>query len=323
MKQLRFFYYLFTAILFSGMMLSCDDTNSLDDDENGSSSGTNNLKSGQIEIKAIPENKTNKISFFLTAKKVTIDWGDGRVDELTPNGVSKEFIHEYPNQNFQTIKVNTEGMTYFYSNSNSLDNYNNFGGAFQELRFGSCPELKRIDCYDEILTVLDVSKCTALTDLNCGDNQLTSLDVSKCTALTKLNCYYNSLTALDVSKCTALTDLDCSFNELTSLDVSKCTALTYLDCGWNQLTSLDVSKCTALTDLNCGHNQLTSLDVSKCTALTYLYCCYNNLSASALNALFNSLPTRKASDNAKIYYEYANPGRATCDKTIYEKKGWT
>ena len=91
MKQLKVFY-LFAAILFCGIMLSCDDKNSLNDDENGSS-GSNNFEDSQIEMKTYPNDK-NKIEFYITAKKVAINWGDGRIDELTPNGVGKTFSHE-------------------------------------------------------------------------------------------------------------------------------------------------------------------------------------------------------------------------------------
>ena len=159
--------------------------------------------------------------------------------------------------------------------------------------------LTYLDCYENQLTALDVSKNTALTWLSCNSNQLTALDVSKNTALTHLECSYNRLTALDVSKNTALTWLECSNNQLTALDVSKntalerlfCsknqltaldvsnTALTSLQCYSNQLTALDVSKNTALTDLACFENQLTTLDVSKNTALKYLYCSDNQLTA--------------------------------------------
>jgi len=54
---------------------------------------------------------------------------------------------------------------------------------------------------------------TALTYLNCSDNQLKSLNVSKNTALTSLNCSENQLTSLDVSKNTALTTLVCEGNK--------------------------------------------------------------------------------------------------------------
>ena len=52
--------------------------------------------------------------------------------------------------------------------------------------------LLKLDCYDNQLTSLDVSKNTALEYLYCSDNQLTSLDVSN-TALTNLYCYKNKI----------------------------------------------------------------------------------------------------------------------------------
>lgn len=140
------------------------------------------------------------------------------------------------------------------------------------------PYLEKLDCKNNNLTRLDVSKNTKLTKLYCEFNQLTSLDLSKNTALTELNCQVNQLTSLDLSKNTALTKLDCALNPLTSLDVSNNTALTYLDCNYNQLTSLDLSKNTALTKLGCHDNQLTSLDLSKNTALDTLDCSGNKRS---------------------------------------------
>lgn len=137
------------------------------------------------------------------------------------------------------------------------------------------PNLEKLDCKNNNLTRLDVSKNTKLTKLYCEFNQLTGLDLSKNTALTELNCQVNQLTSLDLSKNTALTKLDCALNPLTSLDVSNNTALTYLDCNYNQLTSLDLSQNTALTKLGCHDNQLTSLNLSKNTALDTLDCSGN------------------------------------------------
>lgn len=146
------------------------------------------------------------------------------------------------------------------------------------------PYLEKLDCKNNNLTRLDVSKNTKLTKLYCEFNQLTSLDLSKNTALTELNCQVNQLTSLDLSKNTALTKLDCALNPLTSLDVSNNTALTYLDCNYNQLTSLDLSKNTALTKLGCHDNQLTSLDLSKNTALDTLDCSGNKRSLELSNS---------------------------------------
>ena len=165
------------------------------------------------------------------------------------------------------------------SHFTALETLNCFDNQLTSLDVSKNTALIYLDCYGNQLTSLDVSKNTALTYLDCGRNQLTSLDVSKDTALTELDCRSNQLTKLDVSKNTALTELDCRSNQLTKLDVSKNTVLTTLYCWDNQLTKLDVSKNTALTDLACYNNQLTSLDVSKNTALTYLDCDNNQLTS--------------------------------------------
>ena len=143
--------------------------------------------------------------------------------------------------------------------------------------------LTYLDCYDNLLTSLDVSNNAALTYLDCGRNGLSSLDLSNNTALAYLNCYDNLLTSLDVSNNAALTDLSCSYNQLTSLDLSNNTALESLNCGENLLTSLDVSNNAALTDLSCRSNQLTSLDLSNNAALESLYCYGNQLTSLDLS----------------------------------------
>jgi Leucine-rich repeat (LRR) protein len=130
---------------------------------------------------------------------------------------------------------------------------------------------------------------TALTELNCTENHLRSLDVSKNTALTSLWCNSNKLTSLDVSKNTALISLVCGANQLTSLDVSNNTALDVLLCFGNRLSSLDISKNTALITLVCGDNQLTSLDVSNNTALTSLICEGNIFDCYALKRKYGLL----------------------------------
>jgi len=252
--------------------------------------GANNLQAGQIEIKIYPD-KDYKVKFYATAKKITIDWGDGVVENFTPNGIRESFPHQYPPiPIFETIKVNAEGLTYFGSSSFVSDESKS-KVFFHEIKFGSCPDLKEISCtLQNELTVLDVDNCAALAELDCSLNK-------------KLN-------SLNLSKCITLINLNCSGNQLPLLDVSSCVNLIYLNCGFNELTELDVSKCSSLIELDCSHNQL---------------------SVSVLNALFNSLPTRKPDDNAQIncagnlgddaisYFA----GYATYNKSIAIKKGWT
>ncbi|MFA6883760.1 MAG: leucine-rich repeat domain-containing protein, partial [Paludibacteraceae bacterium] len=67
----------------------------------------------------------------------------------------------------------------------------------------------------KIKSLAGIEYFTNLTKLDCRNNSISTLDVSKNTALTTLDCSYNSISTLDVSKNTALTTLVCSFNSLS------------------------------------------------------------------------------------------------------------
>lgn len=137
------------------------------------------------------------------------------------------------------------------------------------------PELENLDCSENQLTQLDVSKNPKLKRLVCYENKLTSLDVSGNTSLTELHCYTNQLTSLNLGENANLDILNCVVNRLTSLDLSGNANLTRLACSSNLLTSLDVSNNPTLILLDCERNQLTSLDLSKNTELDTLDCSGN------------------------------------------------
>lgn len=167
-----------------------------------------------------------------------------------------------------------------------------------------------------------------VTELDCSDNELISLNVSKNTALTRLDCSNNKLTSLDVSKDTALTRLWCFGNQLTSLDVSKNTALTTLVCSENQLTSLDVSKNTTLEFLDCSDNKLTSLNISGCARLEMLFCASNYIKGKAMTKLVNSLPNRRGMSHGTIFPVKFPSGEmdknrcSAADITTANRKNW-
>ncbi|MBB2183572.1 S-layer homology domain-containing protein [Lachnospiraceae bacterium MD1] len=181
-------------------------------------------------------------------------------------------------------------------------------------------ELTELNCRNNQLTELDVSKNTKLSILYCDGNELTELNVSGHPALEKLDCAYNRLTALDVSKNTQLTELDCRSNELTELNVKQNTELTKLDCRSNELTELDVSQNTLLTRLVCGSNQLTGLDVSKNALLTWLYCDENlltqldvskNTSLERLSCGPNQLTELDVSKNTQLAALFCSSNKLT------------
>ena len=115
----------------------------------------------------------------------------------------------------------------------------------------------------------------------------------------KLFCGSNQLTALNVQGLTALQELWCGSNRLTALNVQGLTALQELYCSGNRLTALNVQGLTALKRLDCSGNRLTALNVQGLTALYKLNCYGNRLNADAFKKLFDDLPVRADSDNAR------------------------
>ncbi|MFA9389062.1 MAG: BACON domain-containing protein [Prolixibacteraceae bacterium] len=136
----------------------------------------------------------------------------------------------------------------------------------------------KLNCNNNLLTTIDVSKNTALTYLDCGSNNITSLDVSNNTLINELYCQSNELTSLDISTNIALTKFDCGSNLLTNIDVSNNLALKELWCYVNSLASLNIGANLSLTHINCRQNELTELDVASNTLLVYLNCAENSIS---------------------------------------------
>ena len=163
---------------------------------------------------------------------VTIDWGDGKKDNIAISATLSEFVHFYPDSNF-------------YSKHNP--------SIYAITIIGE--SVKTMGCSYLNLTSLDVSKNRKLEYLYCRNNSLTYLDLSKNTLLKYLSCANNQLTNLDVSKNKALKDLDCHRNQLSELNISKNKALTEMYCDGNKLLTLDISKNKSLTILDCYNNK--------------------------------------------------------------------
>ena len=122
---------------------------------------------------------------------------------------------------------------------------------------------------------------TSLKELDCPNNQIKELDLSKNTELKYLYCNYNKLEKLDLTHNPALEVLVCQENYLSELNLSKNSLLKELVVESNRLTELDVSNNTMLSVIKCYDNKLTKLDLSKNTALEELDCTLNNIESKA------------------------------------------
>ena len=160
--------------------------------------------------------------------------------------------------------------------------------------------VKTLNCSNNNITELDLSKNSALTSVNCSYNKLTSLEVTGkpnlttliCNnnyGLTELDCHANALTSLNTNSCSNLEKIVCYSNNFTSLNLSNRSKLKKLDCRYN----------TQLTTLNCYSDVLTSLLVAGCDKLATINCSGNKFTSLTCSSLPN-LTTLDCSDNKQL-----------------------
>ncbi len=135
---------------------------------------------------------------------------------------------------------------------------------------------KGLNCSNNYISELDISKNIMLTELACDSNLISNIKLNS--AIRTLKCTSNNLSNLDLNNSTYLITLYCQRNpELKEIDLSKNLKLMDFFCGATGLSKLDVSSNTKLLNMNCALNELTELDISKNTELLYLICSSNQL----------------------------------------------
>ncbi|KAK3604987.1 hypothetical protein CHS0354_000652 [Potamilus streckersoni] len=178
------------------------------------------------------------------------------------------------------LKINDARVTDF---DGSINVYNLGISSLKGIEY--FVKLEELNCYQNKLTSLDVSKNVGLREFYCNQNLLQNLDVSKNVLLTVLNCSNNQLKILDVSRNQYLGIFLCERNQLTSLNVSSNFRMAELICSDNLLPTLNVRGVENLRKLVCSNNQLQTLDVSQNVYLTKLFCDSNNLESLDLRGV--------------------------------------
>ncbi|MDR2011102.1 MAG: hypothetical protein LBQ22_11555 [Bacteroidales bacterium] len=316
MKKFKLFSFLFVMMLSSFTACDKEETGSGNGNENENENGgveininPENLGQGEIYIKATPENDYGyyELGFNIVADKLTIDWGDGTVEEKTN---VQNLYHRYENQNARVVVLATEGLSMFgcYTNMYGLLS-SSFDGYFEEIRFGSCPNLSEIYFWG-------------------GDNReylkLKKVDITKLTALKRFWCLgEKDLSNLDVTKNTNLKVLEINKSNLSNLNLSNNVKLDTLRCSSSKLSTLNISANTALKYLDFSENQLSVINVENNKSLNYVNCCENQLSLNSLIELFQALPS---TTNGRITF-CSNPGTEDAHfgghaSQILSSKGW-
>ena len=171
-----------------------------------------------------------------TSRYITLTVADGEAIKLDfQAAVAATPVRIESGSNTQDIKVGTswKGTASYTADDTEMTVYGDIIG---------------FDCSQNgaNLAAIDVSHNTQLKRLDCWSNLLSNLDVSHNTELKTLFCYKNRLSSLDISHNTQLTMLDCKGNGLTSLDVSKNIQLKELYCHSNNFST------QALDDIYCA-----------------------------------------------------------------------
>ena len=184
-----------------------------------------------------------------------------------------------------------------------------YKGIQGAISFNELPELKKINCYDNRITDLNIDQNTKLESLTCVCNQIKKLDVSNNKNLVKLSCSGNCLEEIDVSNNKELKDFDFSNNKVSKIDLSNNEKLTSIWCYYNQLKSLDLKNNTNLGALNCSSNELRTLNLDTNSQLSYLDCSENciveldisnNTNLYFLNCSNNQLDKLDISKNIRL-----------------------
>ena len=253
--------------------------------------------------------RTRLVSAFLTLAMVftflpfsaLADAGDIAIDVTHfPNEKFLEIVKTYDKDNNGSLSLSErESVTWIQCNNQGID-------SLEGIRYFS--KLAKLECNNNNLTTLDLSRNTQLTKLQCQKNQLTSLDLSKNTQLQELRCGNNKLESLDVSG-SDLQYFYCSNNKLTSLNLTNHISLKDVDCSNNKLTTLEIGTKNNLMRISCQQNNLASLDVNNVPDLQYLYCNSNQLTEldvsknpelKELECQSNQLTSLDVSTNTKL-----------------------
>ncbi|KUO68439.1 MAG: hypothetical protein APF83_00510 [Lutibacter sp. BRH_c52] len=101
--------------------------------------------------------------------------------------------------------------------------------------------LRYLNCYNNLLTEVNLGDKPNLINLDLGINSLTTIDVSNCPNLISFSIWNNQLTTLDVSNNPNLEELICFLNKLTTLDISINAKLKFLNFSSNKLVNLNIA----------------------------------------------------------------------------------
>lgn len=131
-----------------------------------------------------------------------------------------------------------------------------------EIQKGEVKYIKQLEISRKrISSLAEIIYFNNLEILNCSNNKLEKLNLSKNLNLKSLGCKNNMLINLIISNNSLLETLNCSNNKLVNLDLSNNTKIRGLLCSNNRLINLNLSKNNNLEVLICENNALSCIKI--------------------------------------------------------------
>ncbi|HNP33245.1 MAG TPA: T9SS type A sorting domain-containing protein [Flavobacterium sp.] len=147
--------------------------------------------------------------------------------------------------------------------------------------------LKKLNCWGNQITSIDLTGLNSLEELKCFNNQITSINFASANQLKVVSCYNNLLTHLDTSNLGNVESLFVHDNNLSNLDFTHLGNLQSLNIRNDNFGTLDVTSLSNLKYLVCSNSHLTSLLIHDITSLREIVCDGNQLTSLNLNGLSN------------------------------------
>ncbi len=257
----------------------------------------------------------NNLENLALSKNVNLKWLDCRENNLTKlNLLNNKLIEElysdektllscpseyipidsvhFPDANFRKVVKHLSGNDIFLiseiKEEKEIRVHTGNISSLQGIEYFT--EINELDCCDNDLVSLDLSKNSKLEYLYCTDNKIVSIDISN-SNIKKLLCDVDKIKEIicppDYIPIDEVHFPDRNFRAelvsdannnciFSSSDISNVYYLnTYYSLGISSLKGIEYFK--ELKQLSCQNNELVSLDLSQNTKLEYLECTGNNI----------------------------------------------
>lgn len=175
-------------------------------------------------------------------------------------------------------------------NFQNLKKLNCFGNSITSLDLQGLANLEYINAgYNDISTI-NVTGLINLKEVDAYNNQLTNINIDNLSNLIRLNVHDNLLTSINFNNNTSFEILTCYNNSISVFDFSTLSNLRIVSCDNNLLTSINFGTLNQLNELTCSNNLLTNLNISNLSSLTYLDFSSNQIPSitfPSTNAIFS------------------------------------